>query len=176
MKLFETNYKGETIVFETTNKARVEIKDTLFEGIKDISASEYSKFQIDAKNLEIESEKISQMPDGEEKQRLFELLEQKATELTDTAQKISTALEMAEISTIDFMYIILKNTRRYKGNLDREIYDDIIYEMEENLGDLETFKILEEARQKAFTQFEKMQKMEEKLKVQKKKSASSKAN
>ena len=41
MKLLEIEYKGEVYVFETTNKARAEIKDLTMQNVKDFSAGDY---------------------------------------------------------------------------------------------------------------------------------------
>ena len=71
---------------------------------------------------------------------------------------MSIVLDNAELTTLDTMYVILKNTRKFKGNLSRELFDDIIYDMEEKMGDLKVFEMLEEAKQKAFSVFEEMTK------------------
>lgn len=179
MKLFEREYQGVTYIFETTNKARVEIKDMTMANIKDFSAGEYLQLTADIKQAQIEGERIDKMPDGEEKERLYEILNTKLTDLADKSQAMMLAVEQKDISTLDFMYIILKNTRQFKGHLDRNLYDDIIYDMEDELGDIETFKIMEEAKQKAFTVFKEMTELEDKMKnpkPKKKKSQVSKTN
>lgn len=174
MKLFEYEYNGENYVFETTNKARAELKDLQMKGVKDFSAGDYLELMTDIKNLEIEGAKIDVMPESEEKAGLASLLEQKLTEVADKTQAMSIVLDNAELTTLDTMYVILKNTRKFKGNLSRELFDDIIYDMEEKMGDLKVFEMLEEAKQKAFSVFEEMTKAEAKFK--KKETSPSKKN
>ena len=174
MKLFEYEYNGENYVFETTNTARAELKDLQMNGVKDFSAGDYLELMTDIKNLEIEGAKIDVMPESEEKTELASLLEQKLTEVADKTQAMSIVLDNAELTTLDTMYVILKNTRKLKGNLSRELFDDIIYDMEEKMGDLKVFEMLEEAKQKAFSVFEEMTKAEAKFK--KKETSPSKKN
>ena len=117
MKLFEYEYNGENYVFETTNKARAELKDLQMKGVKDFSAGDYLELMTDIKNLEIEGAKIDVMPESEEKTELASLLEQKLIEVADKTQAMSIVLDNAELTTLDTMYVILKNTRKFKGNL-----------------------------------------------------------
>lgn len=164
MKLLEIEYKGEVYVFETTNKARAEIKDLTMQNVKDFSAGDYLELQIQLKELEKEGAKIDALPDGEQKDELANIANQKLTDLTDKMQAMYFSLEQVDLSALDTMYIILKNTRRFKGNLSRETFYDMIYELEEQKGDVEVFKMMEEAKQKAFTVFKKMTEIEDKAK------------
>ena len=166
MKLFEYEYNGENYVFETTNKARAELKDLQMKGVKDFSAGDYLELMTDIKNLEIEGAKIDVMPESEEKAELASILEQKLTAVADKTQAMSIVLDNAELTTLD--------TMKFKGNLSRELFDDIIYDMEEKMGDLKVFEMLEEAKQKAFSVFEEMTKAEAKFK--KKETSPSKKN
>lgn len=176
MKIMELEYKGEVYVFETTIKARAEIKDITQKNVKDFSASEYIEIMAQVKQCQVEGAKIEKLPDGEEKEELASLLNEKLMPLIDKLNIMNLKMEQVELPTYDFLYIILKNTKRFKGNLSKDMYEDMIYELEEKVGEVEAFKMMEEAKQKAFTVFEEMTKVESKMKKQSSQSNTSKAN
>lgn len=177
MKILEIEYQGEVYVFETTNRARAELGELTRKKMDGLNASEYIEIQIELEKLNKEAIKIDKMEDSPEKAELEEITLEKITSLINKAEAYTRAVDDIEPSTLDFLYIILKNTRRFKGSLNRELFDDMIYELEEQKGDLEAFKIMEEAKQKSFTVFEKMSKAEENLKKPKKtKSQKAKVN
>lgn len=117
MNLFEYNSGGKVIGFRLSNAAQVEIERIQSENLKSINPDIF-KYAIKMKDVgDIEDD------DTDSLESLLELMP-----YLEEIEKIEKSITPCEL-----MYILLHNNPQYR-DLTKEEWNDLVWEMEDNLG------------------------------------------
>lgn len=134
MKSYE--FKGKTYVFRLSRKARVEIEELQskqFEVIKKLDPKLLSVF-FSNRNL------LEEMNEEEMTEKLGELLP-----YLDVIKQFRSEIDVYEVG-----FILLKNNLNYT-DVNRSMFDEMVFDMEEKLGYEETEDFFVEISDKVFT-------------------------
>lgn len=150
MKLFD--YKEHT--FRTSNMARSKITDIQRERAKDIDLVEYANLQAESLSLESELKKVNALKPSASKTKKEEALIKRIESMTDKIIPYTIKMQEAELSAAEVLEICFFYSKEYKGKEDHDLFLDILFDMEEDMGSSEFIETLEEAKDKVFTEIE----------------------
>lgn len=137
MKLNSYEFNGKTYEFRLSHAAKKEIEELTFKNIEKMANPAMLKAYAKMQNKEA--------TEDEKYEALAEML---------PYVKTMGNADM-EIDPIELGFILLKNHRKYAG-ITRGEFDDLEWDMEENLGYEETVMYFEEIKDKVFTVIEQM--------------------
>lgn len=98
----------------------------------------------------LNEEKLAKMTEEEQAVMLLKL-----APMTSKIEELNGGVDVYDVG-----FILLKNNLKYKDEMNRDFFDEMVFDMEEKMGFVETFKFFEEIRDNVFTILEGLQKKE----------------
>lgn len=113
-----------------------------------------------AKLQETSPEAVSLLLNGLNEENLNKMSdEEKAAMMIKITPYITLLNELNDgLDVYETAFILLKNNLKYKDEMTREYFDEMVFNMEETIGFVETYAFLEEIRDNVFTILQGLQK------------------
>lgn len=132
-------YNGQDYEFRLSRGAKVELEKE--QGKQISKLSEIDPEVADVLMSGLNDENISEIPEKEQAALLL-----KAGSAIQKLEELDNGLDVYDVG-----YILLKNNLKYKEEMKRDFFDEMVFNMEETKGFTETFRFFEEIRDNVFT-------------------------
>lgn len=171
MELFKFKSKNDGVdkehIFRTSFMAREEIRRFSEEKASSLNVGDYGELMIELQQVQEELKLAEKMKDSKKKKNLEVELTERIKELMSRMLPYVQEMESAEATALEIAKICLFYSKEHRGVVDDKLFEDIMFDMEDEYGHVRMAEILEEAKDRVFTEIKEENEVTAKIKEKK---------